>query len=169
MSTDQHPALNAGHDDLPRLTLLLPRRLDKDQTLTGLAEAIGQARTMLAERARLFREMEENCAFHELLRRELFRGQALAGEHAAATIDEAIIGVFGLWDQYTVFDPWPGSDGTQRRDLPISGRERLRIGLWHLRCHLGRLRHRARVAVRVWRRTARVPGGQPAVRTGERP
>lgn len=115
MNAAQHPVLKAEHDDLPSLTLVLPRRLDRDQTLNALVEAIGQVRTGLAARAWLLRQLEEDCAADgDPLRQALCRGQALGSEHAAATIDEAIISVFGLWDQYASRDPWPGCDGAPR-------------------------------------------------------
>jgi hypothetical protein len=101
MNGDQHPALSTDHDTLPTLTLVLPPGLGKDQILASLAEAIGQVRTDVAARAHLFqRRGQEYAARGDQLEQALCRGQALGGEHAAATLDEAIIGVFDLWDQY---------------------------------------------------------------------
>ena len=97
----KHPVLDDEHDDLPHLRLVLPGHLDKDETLAGLAEAIGQVRTGLAIRAWLCRQLEEDCAGGGgRWGKAEFRGQALGAEHAAAEIDEAIVAVFGLWNQY---------------------------------------------------------------------
>lgn len=46
----EHPVVNAEHDDLPSLRLVLPGQLDRDQNLAGLAGAIGEVRTGLAVR-----------------------------------------------------------------------------------------------------------------------
>ncbi len=101
MDTEQHPALIVEHDDLPSLTLVLPGDLGKDQALRGLVQAIGQVRTDLAERVSRFQQRVEDCAAGgDRLGQALCRGQVLAGEHAASAIDEGIIGVFYLWDQY---------------------------------------------------------------------
>jgi hypothetical protein len=97
----QHPALITDHDSPPTLTLVLPPSLAKDQVLAGLATAIGQVRADLAARAQLFQHrVEQNAAAGNQLAQALCRGQVIAGEHAAATIDEAIVCAFGLWDQY---------------------------------------------------------------------
>ena len=101
MNADERPALAADSYDLPSLTLVLPERLEHDLMLQGIVAAIGKVRTGLAFRAQLFRNLECNCAARgDELRRALCRGQLLAGAHAAAVIDEAIVEVFGLWDQY---------------------------------------------------------------------
>jgi len=97
----EHPIVNAEHDDVPSLRLVLPGHLGRDETLAGLAGAIGEVRTGLAIRAWLCRQLEEDCAASgDVPARALCRGQALGAEHAAAQIDEAIIAVFGLWGQY---------------------------------------------------------------------
>ncbi len=101
MNTEQHPALITERDELPSPTLVLPGDLGKDQALTGLVQAIGQVRTDLAARVRLFqRRVQEFAASGDQLGQALCRGQVLAGEHAAATIDEGIVVAFNLWDQY---------------------------------------------------------------------
>lgn len=158
MKTDQHPILNVEHDDLPSLTLVLPRRLDRDQTLKALVEAIGQARTDLVSRAWLCRRLEEDCAADgEPLRQALCRGQALGGEHAAATIDEAIIGVFGLWDQYKARDPWPGCDGTPRPASRAAWLTRLPEGFRRPRHDQGSTWRARRIPARAWLKTIRIP------------
>jgi hypothetical protein len=109
MSTDPDPALITDHEPLPSLTLVLPPGLGKDQVLTGLAEAIGQVRADLAARAQLFQQrVEKYAARGDRLRQALCRGQVIGGEHAATALDEAIIGVFDLWDQY---DTQPSTAG----------------------------------------------------------
>lgn len=101
MKADQHPALIVDYDDLPSLTLVLPGSLGKDQTLHGLVQAIRQVRTDLVARARQFQQRVEECAASgDQLRQALCRGQVLASEHAAAAIDEGIVGVFDIWGQY---------------------------------------------------------------------
>jgi hypothetical protein len=101
MNTGKHPALITERDELPSLTLVLPSGLSKDQALTGLVQAIRQVRTELAARVRLFQQRVHECAASgDQLGQALCRGQVLAGEHAAAAIDEQITGAFGLWDQY---------------------------------------------------------------------
>ena len=101
MDAGQHPALIVEHDGLPSLTLVLPASLGNDQALHGLARAIGQVRTDLADRARLLQRRAGECAASgDLLGQALCRGQLLASEHAASAIDEGIVGAFGLWDQY---------------------------------------------------------------------
>jgi hypothetical protein len=101
MDAEQHPALIAAHDELPSLTLVLPAGLGKDQALPGLVQAIGQVRTDLAARARLFQQRAGECAASgDLPGQALCRGQVLASEHAASAIDEGIVGAFGLWEQY---------------------------------------------------------------------
>ncbi len=101
MNTEQHPALITERDELPNLALVLPSDLSKDQALTGLVQAIRQVRTDLAARVRLFQQRVRECAASgDELGRALCRGQVLAGEHAAAAIDEGIVGAFDLWDQY---------------------------------------------------------------------
>jgi hypothetical protein len=101
MNADEHPALSADDDGLPSLTFVLPEHLEHDLTLQGMVAAVGKVRSGLAFRVQLFRDLQDNCAARgDELRRELCRGQSLAGAHAAALIDEAIVEVFGLWDQY---------------------------------------------------------------------
>ncbi len=101
MDAKQHPALMAEHDALPSLALVLPAGLSKDQALQGLVQAIGQVRTDLAERVSRFQQRGEECAASgDQLSQALCRGQVLASEHAAAAIDEGIVGAFGLWEQY---------------------------------------------------------------------
>src|ERR1700690_1511690 len=81
------------------LTLVLPGDLDKDQILKGLGQAIGQIRTVLAQRAALFHQIVAECAASgsQELRLAVCHGQALAAEEAAATIDESIVEAFDLW------------------------------------------------------------------------
>jgi hypothetical protein len=84
----------------PSLTLVLPGDLGKDETVQRLAQAIGQVRITLDQRAQLMerrvraRETEGNK-----LGQALCRGHVLANHAAAATIDEAITEVFDLWSQ----------------------------------------------------------------------
>jgi hypothetical protein len=97
----EHPALITDHDSPPALTLILPPGLDKDQVLAGLAAAISQVRAEVAARAQLFqRRAEQSAAGGDQLSQALCRGQVIGGEHAAATIDEAIVAAFDLWEQY---------------------------------------------------------------------
>jgi hypothetical protein len=101
MSIEQHPALSEDYDDVPSLTLVLPGGLSKDQILAGVVQAVGHARTEIAARAIQFRLLAEGDAFTgDAVSQALFRGQALGGENATAMIDEAIVEVFVLWDQY---------------------------------------------------------------------
>ncbi len=103
MNTSRHPALSTGGDDVPALTLVLPPGLGGDQLLAGLAEAIGQARAPMAARAQLFHHRAgQYAADGDQLGHALYRGQARGSEDAVGTIDETIIEVFGLWEQY-----WP--------------------------------------------------------------
>jgi hypothetical protein len=113
-NAEEHPALAAGHNDVPGLTLVLPDRLDSSRTLQGLVGLIEQARAGLADRVRRFRQLE--AASSDLVRQALCRGQALGAEHAAAALDEEIIGAFDLWQQYDVQVPGPGSGG----DVPAA-------------------------------------------------
>jgi hypothetical protein len=111
--TSQHPALADEHDDLPTLTLVLPAHLDADQTLHGLAQAIGQTRAALARRAREFQRLEAGyAATGDQLHRALSRGQALGSQHATAALDEAIIETFNLWDQYRTHGSAQHDNGT---------------------------------------------------------
>jgi hypothetical protein len=101
MNADEHPALGSGDDELPSLTLVLPEHLGRDEVLQGLVMTITQVRFGLAARIQLFWDLASNCADRgDESRRALCRGQALGGARAAAAIDEAIVEVFGLWDQY---------------------------------------------------------------------
>jgi len=101
MNTGQHPAPPPGGSDVPALTLVLPPGLVNDQVLAGLAETIAQVRTQLAARAQLFHHRAgQNAASGGQLGQALCRGEALGSEHAVAAIDEAIVEMFGLWQQY---------------------------------------------------------------------
>jgi hypothetical protein len=135
MNADQHPALSYEPADLPSLTLVLPGGLEHDQTLSGLIQAITQARGGLAARIRQFRQLADGYAARgDPLRQALCRGQALGGEHAGIAIDEAIIEIFDLWPQYEAQlqrqaeDPRPAPDGPQvahdRRRAPHQPDER---------------------------------------------
>jgi hypothetical protein len=98
---DQLLALSVDRGEMPGLTLVLPAGLGKDRLLAGLAEAIASARATIAGRARLFRRRTGECAASgDPLGQVLCQGQVLAGEEAAATIDEALVETFELWDQY---------------------------------------------------------------------
>jgi hypothetical protein len=89
----------------PRLTLVLPGHLEHDSVLQGLVRAIEETRTGVAGRVQLFLRLEECYAANgNQLRQALCRGQALAGEHAAAALDEAIVETFDLWHQYEAQD-----------------------------------------------------------------
>jgi hypothetical protein len=93
--------LTVDRGEVPGLTLVLPAGLGKDHVLVGLAEAIARARTTIAGRARLFRRRTGECAASgDSLGQALCRGQVLASEEAAATIDEAIVETFELCGQY---------------------------------------------------------------------
>jgi hypothetical protein len=121
MNDDQHPALRTDHDALPTLTLVLPPDLSKDQILAGLAEAISQVRTDVGARAQLFQRRMEACATGgDQLGQALCRGQVIGGGHAAATLDEAIIGAFDLWDQYET--PPGAAGGTTTESAPEAPR-----------------------------------------------
>jgi hypothetical protein len=99
MNISHSPASPAGGGDVPPLALVLPPGLARDQVLAGLVEAVTLARAQLAARAQTFAQRAANGGQRD---RELLRGQAMGSEDAAATIDEVIVEVFGLWEQY-----WP--------------------------------------------------------------
>lgn len=97
---DHHPALQTEDYAPPSLTLVLPGDLGKDETLRRLAQAIGQIRTTLNQRAQLMERRVRECeAEGNKLGQALCRGHVLANHAAAATIDEAITEVFDLWSQ----------------------------------------------------------------------
>jgi len=100
LSRDLDPALS--------LVLVLPRGLGTDQAARGIAQVIGQVRTNLAMRALQFQQhAASRAAAGDTAGEALCRGQALASDHAAGTLDEAIVEVFGLWDQYErQIQPW---------------------------------------------------------------
>jgi hypothetical protein len=101
MDPDQHPCLIGTHGELPRLMLVLPGDLDNDQAVTSLVQAISKVRADLAELTSRYQELaEKHAAAGDRLRQAQCRGQALATEHAVEAIDESIIGVFDLWEQY---------------------------------------------------------------------
>jgi len=109
MCADQHLALSEDYDDVPGLTLVLPGDLGKDEILTGVVQAIGQVRTQIAARALQFRNLAQGyAAGGDSLSQALCRGQALCAEHVIAVIDESIVEVFVLWDQYAAQCP-PGT------------------------------------------------------------
>jgi hypothetical protein len=111
MTTDQHPALIVDTGTLPTLTLVLPEDLGRDEVLQGLVQAIGQVRDDLAKRMTRFQQLvQTHHADGDEVRLALCRGQVLSSEHAASSIDESIIGVFDLWDQYEAQDPSPGHE-----------------------------------------------------------
>jgi hypothetical protein len=112
MNADEHPALSAGHDDVPGLSLVLPDHLSSSRAVQGLVASIEQARAGLADRVRRFRQLEASyAASGDRVRQALCQGQALGAGHAAATLDEEIIQAFDLWQQYDVQIPGPGSGG----------------------------------------------------------
>jgi hypothetical protein len=104
MNADGHRALRASDDDdneLPGLTVLLAGHLEGDQVLRGLVAAIGQVRSGLAARARLFEGLRDGCAVRDdRLGQAFCRRQVLDGGHAVAVIDEAIVEMFGLRGTY---------------------------------------------------------------------
>jgi hypothetical protein len=111
MNADQHPVLAADHGDLPTLTLVFPGGLDAGQVLDGLARAIGEVRAGLAARDRQFQQLEREYAERgNQFGKALCRGQALGCQRAATAIDEAIIEVFGLWEQYPSQAPCAAGD-----------------------------------------------------------
>jgi len=108
MNTEQPSAADRDHGELYTLTLVLPGHLDRDQMLRGLVEAIAQVRVVLANRACLFRNSEASWAADgDQIRQTQCHGEALATEEAVATIDEAIIEAFDLWEQYDAQVPGP--------------------------------------------------------------
>jgi hypothetical protein len=112
INTDEHPALSAGHDDVPGLSLVLPDHLGSSRTLQGLVASIEQARAGLADRVRRFRQLEASyAASGDWVRQALCRGQALGSGHTAAALDEEINQAFDLWQQYDVQIPGPGNGG----------------------------------------------------------
>jgi hypothetical protein len=160
MNADQHPALTADYDDVPNLTLILPGRLGNDETLGMLAQAIEHARRDVVERALQFRRLAEGrSASGDPVRQALLRGQALGGEQAAATIDEAIVAAFGLWHQYEAQVP-SGGGGAAGSALPASEVPAGR--LWRARAMRGRLSGRLRL--RRGRRDRDLPGSAPGPR-----
>ncbi len=123
MCADQHPALNEDYDDVPGLTLVLPGDLGKDEILTGVVQAIGQVRTQIAARSLQFRKLAEGyAAGGDSPSQALCRGQALGAEHAVAAIDEAIVEVFVLWDQYAT-QCLPGAGGATQSAMPPRSRD----------------------------------------------
>jgi hypothetical protein len=112
MNAEEHPALSAGHDDVPGLNLVLPGDLDASRALQGLVASIEQARAGLAGRVRRFRQLEEGyAASGDRVRQALCRGQALGSGHAAAALDEEIIQAFDMWQQYDAQAPGTGNGG----------------------------------------------------------
>lgn len=110
MSTDQHPSLITEDVDPPSLTLILPGHLDADQTLASLARAISQTRADLVGWVRQFQQrVLAYAASGDQLRQAQCRGQVLAGEHAISHLDENIIEVFDIWDQYENQVPGPAA------------------------------------------------------------
>jgi predicted transcriptional regulator len=94
-TTARHPA------NPPGVTLVLPADLGHDGVLRGLVDAIGQARTDLAERAEAFQHhTRHHTADGDPLQQGLAHGLSLASQYAVTAIDEAITAAFGLWDQY---------------------------------------------------------------------
>jgi hypothetical protein len=101
MTTGQHPAQTAEPDQPHSLTLVLPAGLGHDQALTGLIQAITRARSAIGDRTRQFQQLAAGyAARNDQTSHALCRGQAMGSDHAAATIDEAIIEIFDLWPQY---------------------------------------------------------------------
>ena len=81
---DHHPALRTDDYAPPSLTLVLPGELGKDETLRRLAQAIGQVRTTIDQRAQLMERRVRECeAEGNKLGQALCRGHVLAN-HAAA-------------------------------------------------------------------------------------
>jgi hypothetical protein len=118
MNAEEHPALSAGHDDVPGLMLVLPGHLDASRALQSLVVSIEQARASLAGRVRRFRQLEQGYAANgDRVRQALCRGQALGAGHAAATLDEEIIQAFDLWQQYDAQVPVLGNGA----DRPAAG------------------------------------------------
>lgn len=114
MNPDQHPALATPHDPPVTLTLLLPSQLGKDQTLARLVQAIKQARNDIAARAELFHQRaEQAAACGDTLSQAIYHGKVVAGVHAATAIDEEIIGLFALWDQYPCHTTTGAADTSQ--------------------------------------------------------
>jgi len=112
MNAEEHPALSAGHDDVPGLTLVLPGHLDASRALQGLVASIEQARAGLAGRVSRFRQLEAGyAASGDRVRQALCRGQALGSGHAAAALDEEIIQAFDMWQQYEAQVPGTGNGG----------------------------------------------------------
>jgi hypothetical protein len=98
---DRHPALTGGYDPVPALTLVLPRHLDTDQAARHMVAALEQARASLTRRALHYQQHARHSAIAgDHLGQAGNRGQALACEHAVGTLDEAVIEIFGLWEQY---------------------------------------------------------------------
>lgn len=119
MNPDQHPALATDRDPPQTLTLILPTRLSKDQTLARLVQAIGQVRSDIADRAELLHQQAEQAAARgDTLNQALCHGQVIAGDHAAAAIDEEIVGLFDLWDQYPCHTTGGTADASQHPASP---------------------------------------------------
>jgi hypothetical protein len=93
--------LSALHGDLEpllSLVLVLPRGLSTDQAARDIVQVIGQVRTDLAVRALQFQDhAADRAAAGDAAGEALFRGQALASNHAVGTLDEAVVEVFSLW------------------------------------------------------------------------
>jgi hypothetical protein len=102
------PAVSRDLDPALPVIMVLPHGLSTDQTARGIAEVIGQVRTDLTLRALQFRQHAASRATTgDAAGEALCRGQALASDHAAGTLDEAIAEVFSLWDQYErQIQPW---------------------------------------------------------------
>jgi len=118
--TDQHPALITEDSGLPSLTLVLPG--NADQVLTDLALAISKTHQTMAGWVEAFRRRRDECAASgDQLGQAMARGQVVTGEHVIDHLDENIVEVFGLWDQYDAQVPRPGVEQPGAHPLPAGG------------------------------------------------
>ncbi|SEG48382.1 hypothetical protein SAMN04489712_105472 [Thermomonospora echinospora] len=104
----------------PDLVLVLPKDLNESETLTDLAEAIGQFRKILTDRVDHLTRASQRLQGGKADLADL-RGQLDAYTEAVAHLDEEIITRFDLWDQYA---RWSRSR-TDRRERTFIERSRL--------------------------------------------
>jgi excisionase family DNA binding protein len=110
LMTDHSPTSASDNDDPPSLTLVLPPGLNAHESLHGLAEAVCRTRADMVRWLELFRQRARACAASsDKLGEARCRGQVLAAEHVIGHLDENIVEVFSLWDQYGQQIPGPAA------------------------------------------------------------
>jgi hypothetical protein len=120
MNTNEpHPALDTEPEEISHLTLVLPEHLSKEETLAGLAKAIGEVRTTLARRARRAQQLLEEFALEgDQLNQARHRGRMEAVTEAVDFIDEEITAAFDLFDQVEAQSPSPHDHADEQAGPP---------------------------------------------------